>query len=154
MRTKILLTILVVSLLAACTKDKYQTRPQLKYKKANTQVLRPNEFLTMFIQVTDAEGDIQDSIWIEKIIKNYPAGNFTSILKMPDFVATKNLNAEIEINYKHGIPTPEEAKRYATLTSSANPRPQNDTTTFRFYIKDKAKNTSDTAVSEVIIITR
>ena len=150
MRTKILLTILVVSFLAACTKDKYQTRPQLKFKNANTKVLRPNEFLTFTVEVTDAEGDIQDSIWIEKIVRNCSQSNFKSGVRMTDFTPTKNLRADIEVKYFYGRDP--NHPEYVTL---GGPQcRQNDTATFRFYIKDKAKNTSDTAVSEVVVITQ
>jgi hypothetical protein len=147
MKTKILLTILVVTLLAACSKDKYQTKPQLKYKKVNTQLLHPNEFLIFTIEVTDAEGDIQDSIWIEKLVPNCTASNFKSGVRMPDFTPTKDLKADIEVKYFYGIDP-----NYANITGPRCPR-RNDTATFRFYIKDKAKNVSDTAISEVVVIT-
>jgi hypothetical protein len=149
MRTKILLTILVVSLLAACSKDKYQTRPQLKFKNSNTKVLKQNEFLTFTLEVTDAEGDIQDSMWIEQIVRNCANRTFKTKVKMPDFTATKNIKAEIELNYVYGSLDPNNPK-FVPITHSACRT--NDSTIFRFYLKDKANNMSDTAVSHEVVL--
>ncbi len=67
MKTKILLCIFAIGFIAGCNKDKYTTKPQLKYKNVNTRDLKRNEFLTFTLEVTDAEGDIQDSIFIQKV---------------------------------------------------------------------------------------
>ena len=60
MKTKILVTFLVATVLAACGKDKYTTKPQLTFKSVNTTLLQPNQSIQFIIEVTDREGDIQE----------------------------------------------------------------------------------------------
>lgn len=149
MRTKILLTVLVVTLLAACEKDKYQARPQLKFKKVNRNVVARGEIITFTIEVTDAEGDIQDSLFLEKVVPRCSASFFKDKQPMPQFTPTKNLKAEVNITY---------VLDFNNGQNSILPGPRcpqrNDTATFKFWIKDKEKNISDTAVVENIVLLR
>ena len=145
MITKILITLISFCVLVGCSKDKYTAKPQLKYKSVNTKVLNRNETLTFVLEVTDAEGDIQDSIWVQEVPRNC-SGGFTSKYKMPDFTAVKNLKGEINICYSYGVNL-----GCPTITSTC--QNQNDSATFKFWIQDKAKNISDTISSaEVVII--
>src|ERR1051326_8093839 len=102
MIAKILLTVLGIVFLTACNKDKYTTNPQLKYKEVNTKTLNRNQLLIFKLEVTDAEGDIQDTIWVQKTVKNCPNGNFTEKYKIPNFTGTKNLKGEIQVCYGYG----------------------------------------------------
>lgn len=153
MKIKILLTLFIVSILAGCTKDKFQTKPQLSFKKFNTTVLQQRQILVITLQVTDAEGDIQDSIYIEKINPRCPASFIRERHAMPNFTATKNLNAEIEITYAYNNTDPiNNGQPYPQLFGPQCNR--NDTATFRFWLKDKEKNVSDTLVSDPLVIVR
>ncbi|HLL43336.1 MAG TPA: hypothetical protein VK369_09370 [Segetibacter sp.] len=144
MITKILITLISFCVLVGCSKDKYTAKPQLKYKSVNTKVLNRNETLTFVLEVTDAEGDIQDSIWVQEVPRNC-SGGFTSKYKMPDFTAVKNLKGEINICYSYGVNL-----GCPTITSTC--QNQNDSATFKFWIQDKAKNISDTISSEEVVI--
>jgi hypothetical protein len=140
MKTKILFAVLVTAFLAACDKDTYQTKPQLTLRKVNTNVLSRGQDLVFTIEVTDAEGDIQDSMFIQEIVKNCANSGFTNArYRMPQFTGTKNLKADIEVTYNYNLVPPKCPQR-------------NDTATFRFWIKDNAKNMSDTLVSPTIVI--
>ena len=144
MITKILITLISFCVLVGCSKDEYTARPQLKYKSVNTKVLNRNETLTFVLEVTDAEGDIQDSIWVQEVPRNC-SGGFTSKYKMPDFTAVKNLKGEINICYSYGVNL-----GCPTITSTCQNK--NDSATFKFWIQDKAKNTSDTISSEEVVL--
>ena len=144
MITKILITLISFCVLVGCSKDKYTAKPQLKYKSVNTKVLNRNETLTFVLEVTDAEGDIQDSIWVQEVPRNC-SGGFTSKYKMPDFTAVKNLKGEINICYSYGVNL-----GCPTITSTC--QNQNDSATFKFWIQDKAKNISDTISSEEVVL--
>lgn len=144
MRTKILLTLIVFCFLVACSKDKYTTKPQLKYKGVNTKVLNRNQTLTFTLEVTDLEGDIQDSIWVQEVPRNC-SGGFTSPYKMPEFTAVKDLKGEINICYAYGL------NLGCPVIQPTCPN-KNDSATFKFWIRDKAKNTSDTISSEEVVI--
>ena len=144
MITKILIALISFCVLVGCSKDKYTAKPQLKYKSVNTKVLNRNETLTFVLEVTDAEGDIQDSIWVQEVPRNC-SGGFTSKYKMPDFTAVKNLKGEINICYSYGV-------NLGCPTITPTCQNQNDSATFKFWIQDKAKNISDTISSEEVVL--
>ena len=140
MSTKILLAIIAFGILAGCSKDKYTSKPQLTYKKVNTKFLSNNETITFTLGVTDAEGDLQDSMWVQEIVKGCSGGGFISKYKMPDFTPTTNLQGDIQVCYSYGLNLDCPPITHSTCVN------KNDTATFRFWIQDKAKNKSDTLV--------
>lgn len=146
MRTKILLSVIAFCFLVACSKDKFTSKPQLKYKSVNTKVLNRNQTLSFTLEVTDLEGDLQDSLWVQEVVRNCPAGGGISHYKMPDFTAVKNLKGEIEVCYSYGI--------NLGCPSIVEPRcpGRNDSATYRFWIQDKARNISDTITSEEVVL--
>lgn len=148
MRTKILFAFIAFCFLNSCSKDKYTKKPQLKYKGVNTKVLHRSQQLTFTLEVTDAEGDLQDTIWVQEIVKNCSSGGGTAPYRMPDFPASKDFKGDIQICYSYGInlgcPDIFEPKCIG----------RNDSATFKFWIQDKAKNVSDTISSEEVVITQ
>jgi hypothetical protein len=116
----------------------------LKYEKVNTKVLANGQILRFTLSFTDAEGDLQDSLFIQKITPNCALSTFIDRYPIPGFPTTKNQKGEIEVSYGYNvsnypfIQTPQCAK--------------NDTCYFRFVLKDKAQNVSDTISSEMIVI--
>ena len=134
--------------LAACNKDKYQSKPQLSVKRINTTTVSPNQTLRFTIEVTDAEGDIQDTIWIQQSVKNCTLSGFVSKYPMPQFTGTKNLKADIDVCFSYCSQC-----ECAIITGPRCPN-RNDSSEFRFVLKDKAGNISDTLRSETVVITR
>jgi hypothetical protein len=146
MRNAIVLSMMIF-LLAACKKDKYTTKPQLKYEGVNTKQLRSGEVINFRLSFTDAEGDLTDSIFIIQFSKNCAASNLPARkYQIPEFPTTKNQKGEIRVTLGYNV---------QTLVPIANPAcNRNDTTIFKFVLKDKAQNVSDTAFSDQIIIYR
>ncbi|MEO7801638.1 MAG: hypothetical protein ABIR81_06550 [Ginsengibacter sp.] len=130
---------LVVLLFAACKKDKYQTTPQLKFENVNTTVLARNETLRFTLSFTDAEGDLTDQIFIQKVEPNCTNSFFTAGYPLPTFPSGKNQKGEVTVTFSYNDVSP---KCF----------PRNDTAIFKFILRDKAQNTSDTAVSPAIVI--
>ncbi|HEX8459876.1 MAG TPA: hypothetical protein VF623_00535 [Segetibacter sp.] len=144
MRTKILLPIVLVIVIIACSKNEYNTKPTLKITSTSTNVVPKQGNLSFDIQVTDKEGDIADSIFIKKVRTN--SRRTTTIrdsfgIRMPDVPDTRDAVIRIDLSYQN------------YLISAQNPN-ENDTLIFKFALKDKAKNTSDTVSSERIVIIR
>lgn len=140
MRYKILISIFTLFLFS-CKKDKYTTVPQLKYKSVNTKTLHRGETLAMTLTFTDAEGDLTDSITVQKIVKACPDrsnSSFTQLYKIPTFPTSKNQTGNIVVTYS-----------YNDVNPTCN---RNDTAIFKFVLRDQAKNKSDTAVSDPIVI--
>ena len=142
MRYTIIFSIFAL-LICGCKKDKYTTVPQLKYKSVNTKQLHRGETLVFTLSFTDKEGDLTDKVIFRKVNRpcvNDPSGGFIdSSNVVPTFPTGKNQSGELII----------------TLTyNDVNPQcsPRNDTAIFKFVLRDKALNKSDTAVSDQIII--
>lgn len=144
MHTKILVAVIAICFLIACSKDKYTTKPQLKYKGVNTKTLSRNQTLTFTLEVTDSEGDLQDSLWVQEVVRNC-TGGFTAPYKMPEFTAVKNLKGEVDVCYAYGI-------NLGCPIIQPTCTNKNDSATFKFWIRDKAKNISDTISSEEVVI--
>jgi hypothetical protein len=151
MKTKILLSLLVVIVLAACKKDKYNTSPTLTLKSTSDKTVRPtinDGILNVQLELTDKEGDISDSLYFKKIRTN------------------KRVTATVRDSLKFGIPDPN--KNVSTsflnldlqyenhLKSSINPGnpPAPDTLTLEFYVTDKAKNKSNVVSIPGVIVIR
>ena len=140
MRNAFLIATFLLFLLS-CKKDKFTSAPQLKYKSVNTKELRRGETLQFTLTFTDAEGDLTDKIIIRKVIRpcRTSTGGFIDSTQIPTFPTTRNQSGEIIVTYGYNAVNPECA-------------PRNDTAVFKFVLKDKAQNKSDTAVSDPIII--
>jgi hypothetical protein len=143
-----LLILTAITLIAlSCNKDTYTTRPKLTFKSVNGSSFSVNQTILFNIEFTDKEGDLQDSVWIQKITRTTGCNNFADRLKIPEFVATSNLKGTLEIGYAVGFNS---AAGYPILPQC--PIGKNDTCYFKFWARDKQKNVSDTVVSPTIVI--
>ncbi len=139
MRYPILFSIFILFLFS-CNKNKYNTVPQLKFKSVNTKQLHSGETLRMTLSFTDAEGDLiaDSSLFVKKVVARCAGSNFDQYYKLPTFPTAKNQFGEILVTYS-----------YNDISPKCN---KNDTAVFKFILRDKAKNKSDTVVSDQIII--
>ena len=139
MRNAILFSIFIL-LLTGCNKDKFNTKPSLKYESANRNVIGRNEGAIVFtLSFTDAEGDLTDTLTIVKFEPNCANSGFTAPYALPQFPTGKDQEGDILVTFG-----------YNDISPKCFPR--NDTAVFKFVLKDKAQNISDTAVSEPIVI--
>lgn len=148
MKTKLLILFAIPVLFYACKKDTYTTKPQLSLKSVSTTTVSQGNLLLFQIEFTDKEGDVQDTLWVQKISRTCPGSGgaqFTSPYKVPDFTATSNLKGILEIGYGYNA----NISGYQTITGCGT---KNDTAYFRFWLKDKAKNVSDTLVTQNIVL--
>lgn len=151
MQTKsILLLFCCAIIFVACSKDKFNSKPQLSFKAVSATTINSGDFLQFQLKVTDKEGDIQDTIWIQRNSKICPT-SFASLLpyRVPDFVAPTNLDATMEITFiykafQQGV---------VQITGCSSPS-RNDTSVFKFWLKDKKGNISDTISSPPIALLR
>lgn len=143
-----LLIFIVVLGSTACKKDKFTTAPQIKYKSVKPSTLSGHIPIgtpggqappIMTIHVTDSEGDIgfvdnADSAYI--FVKNLLA-NTKDSFKFPDLrgVTGKNFECDVDINLT------------GLMQQGPRPAPKTDSLYFEIYVKDFAKNKSNTIVS-------
>lgn len=147
MKTKILVSLIAAGLLAACSKDKYNTKPLLVFKSVSTNVVPIGGSLRFEFELFDKEGDISDTFYIKKIrinklVKTTIRDNVK--LAFPKVPNTSKGIVELNLTYQN------------YLISAINPGnpPQNDTLIFKFVIRDQGKNVSDTITSDPIVIIR
>ncbi len=153
MRAKLLFLFLFAGILTGCKKDKYQTKPQLKIKDLTVGTISTlngtGSAVEINFEVTDKEGDVEDSIFIQKVdAANIPCpGN--SILtnldyKIPDYPNSTNQKVIFRVRF-----STLNVEGYALLGGPAC-SPRKDTSYFRFVVKDKAGNKSDTLKTEKV----
>lgn len=152
MKTKVLIVALISVTIAACKKDQFTTKPQLTFKKINATEFRVGDLIEFEIDYTDKEGDIQDSLYIEEVTLDpfCDANNdFRSHYQIPtDLPQQSQSKGTIIVRYIYG-----QVQGYPPVF----PGPQcqrNDTCYFRFALKDKAQNTSDTIVSPQVVFVK
>ena len=145
MRYTIIIIIIAGFIFSGCKKESFSSTPKLTYKSVNTNQLHPDQIIKFTLSVTDAEGDIIDTMYVQKVSFNCAASNFFDRYRIPIFPTTKNLSTDIQISYSNGINNP----GYITVASRCD---YNDTCYFRFMLKDRAGNKSDTIKSETIVI--
>jgi hypothetical protein len=147
MRTKLGLVLAITLVFSACNKDSYNTKPSLTFTSVNNTAFTNGGEMLFSITFTDKEGDLQDSVWIQKITKTKGCINFSDRSKIPVFTATPNLKGTLEIGYSVGTSL---NSPYPILPGC--PGNKNDTCYFKFWARDLGKNVSDTVISPEIII--
>ena len=150
---RIILIILSVTLFfLACSKDNFETKPQIEIKSANPTVVPLNSNMIVDLKFTDKEGDLADVyIWKVRLNKLVRPTVRDSIppRPVPDF--PKNQKGELELDLQY----------QAHLISAQNPRRdpitgrlEPDTLNMKFVVKDEAGNVSDTAFLNNVVILR
>jgi hypothetical protein len=141
---KLLLAVVVLVVLLACNKDKYQTKPQISVKSVATDDVPVNGDLTVVLSYTDKEGDISDSLFIKKIRLNKTVvATLRDSLKykIPDMPDYSKGEITVALDYQNNLIS---AVTAPPVQGSNPPQPQPDTLLIRMWIHDKAGNTSDT----------
>jgi len=142
MRYPILFSILLL-LSTSCNKDRFSTTPSLKFKSVNTTQLYNQQLLQFTLSFTDKEGDLTDSIYVNENVPGCPGSNFEQLFPLPAFPTTKNQQGDITVTFGYNV----------SGYSSISPKCQkNDTAVFRFVLRDKAHNASDTISSPPVIL--
>lgn len=148
MKTKLLILLAIPLVFYACKKDTYTTKPQISVKSINSKQISPGGVLIFQIEFTDKEGDVQDTLYVQKISRvcpTTPGAQFLSRNRVPNFTSTSNLKGIFEIGYGYNS----SASGYQVIAGCGN---RNDTTYFKFWLKDRANNVSDTISTENIVL--
>ncbi len=147
MKVKLTLAACLVIFSVACNKDTFTTKPQLTFTGVNTQVLYPDQSIVFTLDFTDKEGDIQDSLYVQKDAPNCAESFFEFLYPIPtDMPEQGNAKGEIQVRFSYGINL-----GYPAIKEPACPS-TNDTAVFKFVLHDKAGNASDTAYSPQIVL--
>jgi hypothetical protein len=138
----------------ACSKDKYQTKPQIQIKSINNKVVAPGGSLDVIFTYTDKEGDLQGNIFIRKVRVNTRTVSSTLFdtlrFKIPDFPSTSKADIEVNLDYNTIL----SAEFPPNIPGSNPPQKEPDTLLVKFCVTDKAGHSSDTLTSDKIVVIR
>lgn len=141
---------LLAFVLFACSKDKFETKPSLKYKSSSTDIVPMGSGLQVNLEFTDKEGDL-DSVFIirERLNKRGPLINNSLQLAFPSSFNNET-KGELILNLDYTGRLTYQINEIDIPGSGGANEP--DTLLLKFVIKDKAKNYSDTAQKDFIVI--
>ena len=147
---KILAVCLVAGIVVACSKDKFQTKPQISVKSTSSDIVPANSDWRVTLAFTDKEGDVSASIFFVRQRFNKRGAFRDPVIKykIPDFPNSSQGDIQINFNYQQQL-----VFGYSPIIiPGTGGRLESDTMAFKFVVKDKEGNKSDTAVANVIIM--
>jgi hypothetical protein len=148
----ILVVLSSILILLACSKDKFETKPQIDIKSAEPKVVPQNGNMIVDLAFTDKEGDL-DAVYIWKVRLNKivrpTVRDSIPPRQVPEF--PKNQKGELELNLDYQLHLiSAQTPRRDPITGRLEP----DTLNMKFVVKDKAGNVSDTSYLNNIVILR
>ncbi len=137
-------SLLLIGIVIACNKSKLNTRPTIKVIRVENTVIPLGSTSPLIVEFdyTDKEGDISNSMFVQKIRLNkivVPTVRDTFSLPIPN-LGVNRTDGQIEI------------RLYPTDLQSAQTSFEPDTMNIRFALRDKAGNVSDTvSIGQVVL---
>lgn len=150
MKIKLLTVVLFVFAFITCSKDSYNTTPTLKFESVNGTEFPQGSVVTFHLQCTDKEGDVVDTIWVQRVSK-VSVCQYLSLadsFPIPNFFPPKNVKADFDFTYNYASLVPPNFAGCTNATSIST----TDTSYFRFWMHDKAQHVSDTVQSPDIVL--
>lgn len=145
---QIIVFIVLMAVITACDKDKVETKPSLKFKSFNSNVLPSDGRLQVNLEFTDQEGDL-DSLYVIRRRLNKRGMSVISFpySGIPAFGGQNR--GELAVSF---AVQSELIFALPAIGSVGNFEP--DTLQLGFYVKDKQDNFSDTTTTPSLIIIR
>lgn len=139
---------LALLLFVACSKDKFQTKPNIEIKSISPNPLPKGADLIIDLEYTDKEGDLttDSAIYIKKIRINQRQ---TQTVRDSFWIA---LPGEVPKNTKGAIRLTLGYENYVKSASNPGNPPAPDSLIFRICMRDASKNVSDTIESGLVIV--
>ncbi|HVG15396.1 MAG TPA: hypothetical protein VM935_10565 [Chitinophagaceae bacterium] len=143
----ILSSILVIAF--ACSKDKFKTKPTLDIKSFNTKNIQVGNDLNVNLEFTDKEGDVDSVIYVirQRINRRAPLTR-NNDYTVPSFPKTTRGEILVSLDNARQL-----TQGFSTISLPGS-QVQDDTMNIKFVLKDRAGNTSDTAVLTNVVIKR
>lgn len=153
MKFSLLVFTVFIVVMAACNKDKFQTKPTISIKSINTNFIPLNGTFVITLECTDKEGDVQDSvIIIKKRLNRRVVATIRDTLRYKFPVFPKNTRTQVQATLDYQIIL--SALNPPFIPGSNPPQRELDTLILRLAVRDNAGHTSDTINSPQIIVFR
>ena len=144
---KLLFFGLIVSAFAACTKDDFETVPKVEITSFGPDEVTKGEIFRLTANVTDKEGDLQDSLILVR--KRYTGDILfrtdTTRYSLKEFGIPTEKSFELSLTFGYGEDIP------GTIFYSIQ-EPVDRGVTYGIIITDKAKNKSTYVESKKIVL--
>lgn len=144
MTNRLIALSLIMLFISACGKDAFQSKPILQIKSVSSTFVPIGYDLQINMRLTDKEGDFVDTIWVMKTTTSCESSDFidSTLYRIPpETPRTRNFDGDVIVSFSYAV--------------ELQPRCiNNDTATFKFWIKDEKNNKSDTVSTPSIIIER
>lgn len=134
--------------LAACGKDKFETKPRIEFKDFNTTEVHRGEVLRIRLNYFDKEGDLNTGsfLGIRNRINKLPLSPIddkidTLHYSLPEFPARDNGEITFNLDWE-----------FLKEDRRVPPVGQNDTIRFKFSVTDLAGNKSDTITTDAVVV--
>jgi hypothetical protein len=142
---RVLFFCLIAAAVAACSKDKFQTVPQVKITSFGPDVVVKGQLFTLLAEITDKEGDLQDTFYL--VQKRFVGTNIISdtakySLKNLGFPTKDKIELKLTFAYGEQIPG----------TILQNQEGADRGLIYGLIIQDKAKNKSAYVESKKITL--
>lgn len=149
---RLFLLCLTLAVIVSCDKDKFETVPQVRVKETTGREIPPSGALKVTLEVTDKEGDVDDSVYIFRERLNR-RGTSRRLLpyKIPEFPDKPSVEFEVVLDYATELTL---ALPALNIPGSVPLQRETDTLRLKFIVKDKEGNWSDTAVVDDIFVKR
>jgi hypothetical protein len=142
-----------VSIMFACNKDKFLTKPTISVKSINGNIIPVGGNFIITLECTDKEGDVQDSvIIIKKRLNKFVTATIRDTLRYKFPVFPKNTRTQVQATLDYQSVLSAISPRF--IPGSNPPKREVDTLILRMAVRDNAGNTSDTINSPIIYVER
>ena len=148
---QILLFSCLCGVLMACNKNKFETVPQVSIKSFGPDVVRKGEIFELVAEVTDKEGDLQDSVLLLR--KRFTNGTIpvptrpddSTYLDLRDFRFPNKPSIELRIIFAYGEQIP--GTFFYNIQESVDRG-----VTYTLIVSDRAKNKSTAVETRMITL--
>lgn len=137
-----------LTVLFACSKDSYKTKPTLKVTSVSRTFVTSKDDLVVELQATDKQGD-------------YPGGSLTYKINrlnykpleigIPDY-EEKTVDLDSTFKFDRDFQKATFVKTFQYQGDLHKSSIENDTINIYFFLKDRGQNVSDTVYTETIVV--
>ena len=145
---KVLFVSVIAMALAACSKDSFQTVPQVKIESITPDEVYNGNIIQLVASVTDKEGDLQDSVLVVRKRYSGPTllSDDTTRVSIKNLQSPEKSKIELRVSISYGKQYPEYAI-YQPLEYDFD-----RDFTVGLVVKDNAGNRSEYAESKKIVL--
>jgi len=153
MKTRLAVAVILLLLVNACNKGKFETIPHLSLKSVSPDLVPVNGTLKLRIESTDKEGDVTDTLILvrQRLNKRGQVILSPSPYSIPDYPKFQKTEFEVNLTYQFDLTLGLSPIR---ITGSNPVRYEIDTLQLKFVARDKAGNKSDTLVVNNVYVCR